>query len=68
MTRFNTVEWYLLDSTHNDHVRQYGIDLNKRLISIGLKLHLEDFSLKMDKKNLKKLNIYPMRIYNIHKI
>jgi SAM-dependent methyltransferase len=68
MTRFKTVEWYLSDSTHNDHVRQYGMDLNKRLISIGLKLYLEDFSLKMDKKSLKKLNIYPMRIYNIYKV
>lgn len=68
MTRFKTVEWYLSDSTHNDHVRQYGMDLKKRLKNIGLKAYLEEYFLKMDKKNLKELNIYPMRIYNIYKI
>ena len=68
MTRFKTVEWYLSDTTHNDHVRQYGMDLKKRLKNIGLKVHLDEYFLKMNTKKIKKLNVYPLRIYNIYKI
>jgi len=68
MTRFKTVEWYLSDTSHNDHVRQYGMDLKKRLKNIGLKVLLEEYFLKMDTKKIRKLNIYPLRIYNIFKI
>jgi SAM-dependent methyltransferase len=66
--KFKTVEWYLLDGTHNDHVRQYGMDLNVKLKNIGLKASLEKYFLDMNKNNLKKLNVYPMRIYNISRI
>jgi SAM-dependent methyltransferase len=66
--KFRTVEFYLPDGTHNDHVRQYGMDLNIKLENIGLRIHLEKYFLKMNKNNLKKLNVYPMRIYNISRI
>tara|TARA_B110000977_G_C11000007_1_gene463405 strand:+ start:177 stop:1181 length:1005 start_codon:yes stop_codon:yes gene_type:complete len=67
-TSKKTTEWIFQDSTHNNHVRQYGYDFKTLLDKNKHKIKLENFLLKKNNSFLAKNKIIPMRIYNIQKL
>jgi SAM-dependent methyltransferase len=62
-----TINWYIPDISHNEHVRHYGWDFENMLKKKNIKVSLDKFFLKKNKNYFDKKKIYPMRIYNISK-
>lgn len=63
-----TINWYIPDISHNEHVRHYGWDFKNMFKKKNIKVSLDDFFLKKNKNYFVKKKIYPMRIYNISKL
>ena len=62
-----TTEWIFQDSTHHDHVRQYGYNFKNILDKNKYNIKLEKFFLKESFNYSSNSRLYPMRFYNIHK-
>ncbi|PDT18296.1 hypothetical protein CO670_02500 [Rhizobium sp. J15] len=63
MNLATTNEWIAQDSTHHDHVRQYGRDFAFRLCSVGFEVSVERGLLERDLTDHRSDGTYPMRHY-----
>lgn len=62
-----TVEWRVPDSTHHDHVRQYGSDFVHRLTDAGFKVEVAVWALQQSITQYRTYNAFPMRMYLAYK-
>jgi hypothetical protein len=62
-----TKEWVVPDTSHDGHVRQYGADLVDRMAAAGFRVDYEPWLLKQPENDLRKVNAYPMRMFNLRK-
>lgn len=63
MNRAITAEWLAQDSTHHDHVRQYGRDFADRLVAIGFDVAVDETLLNRSLEDHRRDGTYPMRQY-----
>lgn len=60
-------EWIAQDSSHHDHVRQYGRDFVERLQSVGFNVAVDRQLLERSAAEHRSDGTYPMRHYLCHK-
>jgi SAM-dependent methyltransferase len=63
MNRADTVDWLAQDSTHHDHVRQYGRDFVEKLAGLGFCVSVDETLLGKSLEDHRRDNSYPMRQY-----
>jgi predicted SAM-dependent methyltransferase len=63
----STNEWVIQDTSHDEHVRQYGADLADILQDAGFEVHLEESLLRKIRTEHLKHATYPMRIFRLSK-
>lgn len=62
-----TLNWYIPDRTHADHLRQYGADFECLLHEAGFTVNEEKWFLEQSVSKLVENNSYPLKMYHAFK-
>jgi hypothetical protein len=60
-------DWAIQDTSHNDHVRQYGGDFEQRLAQAGFEVEVDRTLLERTLEEHLAAGTFPMRVYICHK-